>query len=102
MDNSQISTDFPIMCFFVFELLTEAGEELIRGIAFFFGARLFSVHELSPFDVFNFKTRRSPSLGKKKTEATSKSTRRVFQNFVGRGGPNIVFVSFFTFLDICW
>ena len=33
MDYPQISTDFPTMCFFIFGLLTEVEEELIKRIA---------------------------------------------------------------------
>ena len=46
-----ISTDFTIMCFFVFELLTEVEEELIRRIAIIFRRASFS---FSSFPAFSF------------------------------------------------
>ena len=44
-----ISTDFTIMCFFVFGLLTEVEEELIRRIAIIFRRASFSFSSVVDF-----------------------------------------------------
>ena len=44
IDSPQISTDFVIMWFFIFELLTDGEEELIRQIAIIFRRASFSFY----------------------------------------------------------
>ena len=82
MDNLQISKDCPIMCFFIFELLTEATEESLSGPRSCFAARLLRIHDVSVSDV-------SISSNKvtKPPEATAKTTQNVFHHLCAKKCP---------------
>ena len=63
-DYPQISIDFPTMCFFVFGLLMEVEEELIRRIAIVSRRASFRFHDCSVVEVFNLHKKVAFSGGK--------------------------------------
>ena len=87
MESPQISTDFPIMCFFGFELLTEVEEELMSRISITFRCASFHVHVFSVSTVFKVRTEIT-FVGEEDAVGNHANTRRALQIFVGRRGQS--------------
>ena len=85
MATAQISADCPIMCFLIFELLTEAGEKLIRRVVLI-SRGVFRLRELSCLRIFSNFEIRNHFPGERTAGGNGENRAESFSDFRGVRG----------------